>query len=352
MANQSDQFRFIKSQRSLQDQNYFIGNLLCIQNDLSIESTKKRQASNKLIEENIIQKIAVENYILDKFDQTIQKTQEADKQQLIEKDKTNEVLKYYNDQIQEYIIDQSNCYQEIKQKEESKFQKENYYENQSNIQQIVVESNTSDKFNQMQVQFYQEDSQSLTEKDKINFGQSNEINQNMEYEHNFTELMNQIQFNLKQYNYHLTQLMHFYEYEDIYLGYQNKDDTEKQTLIFKIFYNQSQQNRVIYRQKTQIENKNLDQKVSKLINFRCQEHLCSYQDIDKLIKIIEYEEMVFLKCDRIISVSNNANILVMKQDNYNQIMQKYSYQQIKLLIEQVSKCQANIKKSNNSVQPL
>ncbi|KAL4496381.1 hypothetical protein ABPG73_007831 [Tetrahymena malaccensis] len=449
MAYQSDQFRSIKTQRTMESQNYLSGNLLCVQNDLSIESTKNKSSSNKLVEEVlikeevfkqsnsditiqkktqslvrrytkqsnlkqkyqsifniqstqlalvtnsdpscqkkknnpslsftsqndqqlnkqsqekedlensikqqcqnifltsneglqqqtnqiqecaidksnsqqviqkqeeskiqkentseqqcIIRQIVVEKDISDNFNLTSGQDQKLDSQQLIEKDKKNENLKYYIDQIQECIIDQSNCQQEIKQQEESKNQKEKYYEKQSTIQQIVIESNASDKFNQQNVQFYKEDSQSLIEKEKISYEQSNEINENMEFEYTFTELMNQIQFNLKQNNYHLTQLMHFYEYEDIYLGFQYKDNIEKQTLIFKILYNPSQQNRVIYRQKTQIENKNLDHKVSKSINFRC-ENLCSYQDIDKLIQVIEWHEKVNLKCDRIISLSIN-----------------------------------------------
>ncbi|KAL4508934.1 hypothetical protein ABPG73_006320 [Tetrahymena malaccensis] len=247
-------------------------------------------------------------------------TQQSQKIILISNQSSNQNF----DQILEQLVDQLKSYQE-------NFQ-ENNLEKQNSIQQIVIESNTHDQFNQKNVLAFKENSQSQSEKNKSNSEYFNDNDENIQFKQSFAELMCQIELDLISKYYYLTDFVQSFEYEDIYLGYQNKDNIKSQTLVFKIIYNSSQQNKVINRQKIQSLNKNLDNKESKIIDLIDFKYQLSYQDVDKLIQTIEWDEQVNLKSDRIISCSNTAKILVMKYDNYIQIMQKFSFhkEQIKL----------------------
>ncbi|KAL4481795.1 hypothetical protein ABPG74_007884 [Tetrahymena malaccensis] len=237
---------------------------------------------------------------------------------------SNQSLKQNFDQIYELMINELNS-------QYQNFQEKNL-EKQNSIQQIVIQSNIFDDFNQKNVLAYKESSQTQSEKNKSNHEHFNDIDENIQFKQSLAELMCQIELDLISKQYYLTDFVQSFEYEDIYLGYQNKDNIKSQTLVFKIIYNPSQQNKVINRQKIQSLNKDLDNKKSKTIDLIDLQYQCSYQDVYKLIQAIEWDEQINLKCDRIISYSNTSKILVMKQDNYIQIMQKFSYhkEQIKV----------------------
>ncbi|KAL4481790.1 hypothetical protein ABPG74_007879 [Tetrahymena malaccensis] len=248
---------------------------------------------------------------------------------------SNQSLKYNFDQIQEQMVD------ELKK--------------QISIQQIVVEQNISDYFNQNHVLAYKESSQSQSDKDMGNNEYFNDIDENISFKQSFTELMCQIELDLISKYYYLTDFVQSFEYEDIYLGYQNKDNIKSQTLLFKIIYNPSQENRLLNRQKIQNLNKDLDNKESETTDLIDLRYQCQYQDVDKLIYTIEWDEQVNLKNDRIISCSNKAKILVMKYDNYIQIMQKFSFhkEQIKVwnydYFKQVNESQEIFTNQNNQL---
>ncbi|KAL4509032.1 hypothetical protein ABPG73_006418 [Tetrahymena malaccensis] len=384
MTSQSEQFGCINSKRSFESQNYLSGNILCITNDFSIEPTKYKQVPNKLVYKILIK----EDFLTqNNLDNTIQKKTQAfvhrvTKQQNLSckyqsvfnnlsnqialvlnsdstfQQKNNESLSSQNqndiqlnkqsleiqdlqnnakqefekviliskeglnqnfDQIKECILDQLSSQKEIQKYVETQNQKENCFEKEYTIKQLVIESKFSDQFNQQNVQAYQDDSLSLNDNQNVNTEYLNDVDEDIQFRQYFTELMSQIQFDLSKKNYYLTELVDSSEYEDMYTGYQNKDSS--QILLFKLFYYPSQQNKQIYRQ-----NKDFENKQSKLIDLTdLQYQQIMYQDVEKLIMVIEWYEKSSLKSDRIIYVSNQAKILVMKQDNYNQILNKCSY---------------------------
>ncbi|KAL4481889.1 hypothetical protein ABPG74_007978 [Tetrahymena malaccensis] len=381
MTSQSEQFGCINSKRSFESQNYLSGNILCITNDFSIEPTKYKQVPNKLVYKILIK----EDFLTqNNLDNTIQKKTQAfvhrvTKQQNLSckyqsvfnnlsnqialvlnsdstfQQKNNESLSSQNqndiqlnkqsleiqdlqnnakqefekviliskeglnqnfDQIKECILDQLSSQKEIQKYVETQNQKENCFEKEYTIKQLVIESKFSDQFNQQNVQAYQDDSLSLNDNQNVNTEYLNDVDEDIQFRQYFTELMSQIQFDLSKKNYYLTELVDSSEYEDMYTGYQNKDSS--QILLFKLFYYPSQQNKQIYRQ-----NKDFENKQSKLIDLTdLQYQQIMYQDVEKLIMVIEWYEKSSLKSDRIIYVSNQAKILVMKQDNYNQILNK------------------------------
>ncbi|KAL4508931.1 hypothetical protein ABPG73_006317 [Tetrahymena malaccensis] len=177
---------------------------------------------------------------------------------------SNQSLKYNFDQIQEQMVD------ELKK--------------QISIQQIVVEQNISDYFNQNHVLAYKESSQSQSDKDMGNNEYFNDIDENISFKQSFTELMCQIELDLISKYYYLTDFVQSFEYEDIYLGYQNKDNIKSQTLLFKIIYNPSQENRLLNRQKIQNLNKDLDNKESETTDLIDLRYQCQYQDDHFLFK--------------------------------------------------------------------
>ncbi|KAL4508935.1 hypothetical protein ABPG73_006321, partial [Tetrahymena malaccensis] len=362
MANLLEEIRSVKPQNFCESQNYLSGYLLCVTDDISNEQKLNKHIKNKQVEEILIKENTLRQINLDitiqkktqafisrftkqqnlkdkyqslfnvqnnqlaiilnsdPFSQKKQNTQslsftsqidsqsnkqsqqnnysQLNKQSQGNKDFENNTTKqsqkiilisnqsskqnFY--QIQEQMIDQLNSYQE-------NFQ-ENSLEKQNIIQQIVVESNISDYFNQKHVLAYQESSQPQNEKDKSYDYHFNGIHEKIQFKQSFTELVFQIELDFIQNYYYLTDFVQSFEYEDMYLGYQNKDNIKSQTLVFKIIYNPSQQN-----------------------------------------KTIEWDEQTNLKSDRIISCSNTAKILVMKYDNYIQIMQKFSFHK-----EQIKGC--------------
>ncbi|KAL4508932.1 hypothetical protein ABPG73_006318 [Tetrahymena malaccensis] len=384
MSNLLEEISGVKAQSSSKSQNYLSGYLLCAIDDISNEQKINKQIPNKLVEEILIKEDTLRQSNLDitikkktqafisrftkqqnlkekyqsifniqysqlaiilnsdpfsqkkkntqslsftsqndllsyeqsqqNYDSQLNKqsqgnkdfennsTQQSQKIILISNQSSNQNIH----QIQEQMVDELNSYQE-------NFQ-ENNLEKQNSIQQIVIESNTYDQFNQKNVLAFKENSQSQSEKNKSNSEYFNDNYENIQFKQSFAEFMCQIELDLISKYYYLTDFVQSFEYEDIYLGYQNKDNIKSQTLVFKIIYNLSQQN-----------------------------------------KTIEWDEQVNLKSDRIISFSNTAKILVMKYDNYIQIMQKFSYhkEQIKVwnydYFKQVNEGQEIFTNKNNKL---
>ncbi|KAL4474404.1 hypothetical protein ABPG72_010699 [Tetrahymena utriculariae] len=187
----------------------------------------------------------------------------------------NESLKQNLNQIQECITDQINSQQNIQKQSisslnsrlnelEIKNLNESCFKQKSVIEQIVIESNYSDEFNQKNVQAYKDNSLSQSENDKTSDENFNNIDQNIKFSQNFKEFMNEICYNIKYYHYHLIEQIQSSEYEDIFLGYQDQDSNKSQTLVFKLFYNlrlQNLQNQEIQFQKMNNIIKNIETKL-------------------------------------------------------------------------------------------
>ncbi|KAL4469637.1 hypothetical protein ABPG74_004890 [Tetrahymena malaccensis] len=336
MASQAKQFRFIKTQNPLENQNYLSGNLLCAINDLSIESITYKQAPKKLVEKIIMKQ---EAYMQINQDITIYKKALAlvsrfEKQQNLNR-KDKKKLNTQNNKLALLISSDSSCQEKKTNKYPSFTSQNDQQSKKEQIGNLDLQNNIKKQFQQI---ILASSEKLQSEQDKISDEYQNNIDENNLVKQNYTELINQEQFGLIQNQKHQTEFVLPYQYEERYQIYQNKDNSksnnqqqsEKEKTGDEYFYdinenckmaNQQEQFRSIKTQRSLESQNYLSGNLLSVINDLSVESTKNKQASNKLVEEVLIKEDAFILSNSDITVQKKTQAFVnrfIQQQNLNE----------------------------------